>query len=539
MTSTIGRLRPPSLASFRTALGPSPSLIDRPWRAFWITLATLLTLRVAFAACSLQYHIDGDNTVSLLQANDWLSTPQKTYFWGQTYMGTTEVWLFSSLWRLICGAQSTVPLFYWVFCGQFLFALGAALVHAALIHTDASLWGRRRVFLLFLLVFGFTAPAFQKYTFGLGHGYSAVPFYAGLTVACYLLRARLHLALFLLVGLLLGQSHYIFRLHLVYPVALVLALLWDRPRANAWKVAAISAGVAMGLLHERIFLPTQGYAAQFCVTDVRHAWDNGWNAIAQAAVHVGTLPYSLLESEHALWFAGHRPESGDWIWWGERLGAGLLLILLAINVVRSLRSSKYLIFTTILAVNVAVLITSCLVLDTFTARRYMYLSVFSFPFLMMHPPWTIWHRLSMLLRAAALAVYAVTAVSFTTPLASFAERSSAQQFDQRHDCLVGSGGDLSALIALNGLRVRTVDFNWRLPSNYSRNVEATPEAVRNSCRQLFWIDAAGRPKDFIGSLCEPDEAFFSSSPRGIVPYPQRVAFYRCRVPRHGTLQRPP
>ena len=28
----------------------------------------------------------------------------------------------------------------------------------------------------------------------------------------------------------------------------------------------------------------------------------------------------------------------------------------------------------------------------------MYLSVFSFPFLMMHPPWTIWHRLSMLLR---------------------------------------------------------------------------------------------------------------------------------------------
>jgi hypothetical protein len=514
-------------------------VIDRPGRAFWLSLSTLLAVRFAFAVCSLQYHLDGDNTVALIQANDWLSTPQKTYFWGQTYMGTTEVWLFSSMWRLLFGAHSTVPILYWVFCGQFLFSLGAALVQAALVHTDASLWGRPRVFLLSLVVFGFTAPVFQKYTFGLGHGYSAVPFYAGLTIACYLLRTRLSLALLLLAGLLLGQSHYVFRLHLVYPVSLVLALLWDGPRTNAWKVAAISVGVAMGMLPEKMFLPAQGYAAQFCVTDVKHAWDNGWSAITQAAVHVGTLPYSLLESEHALWFAGHRPESGVWIWWGERVGAGLLLILLSIDVVRSLRSSQYLIFTTILAVNIAVLITSCLVLDTFTARRYMYLSVFSFPFLMMHPPWTIWHRLSLLLRTTALAVYAVSAVSFTTPLASFAERSSAQQFDERYDCLVGGGGDLSALMALNDLRVRTVDLNWRLPSNYSRNVAATPEAVRDSCRQLFWVDSGGRPKDFIRFLCEPDEAFYSSSPRGIVSYPQRVAFYRCRVPRHTTLQRSP
>jgi hypothetical protein len=532
-------LRVPSLLSSRIPVRSWSGFVSRPGRAFWLSFTTLLVVRFAFAACSVQYHIDGDNTVSLLQANDWLSTPQKIYFWGQTYMGTTEVWLFSSMWRLVFGASSTVPLLYWVLCGQLLFALGAALVQAALVYTDASVWGRPRVFLIYMLVFGFSAPVFQKYTFGLGHGYSAVPFYAGLTIACYLLRARLHLALFLLAGLLLGQSHYLFRLHLVYPVSLVLALLWAGPRTNLWKVAALSTGVAFGMLPEKMFLPAQGYPAQICLTDMRHAWDNGWIAIKQGAVQVGTLPYSLIESEHALWFAGHRPESGEWIWWGERVGAGLLLILLAIDVLRSLRSSTYLIFTTILAVNLAVLVTSCLTLDIFTGRRYLYLSVFSFPFLMMHPPWTIWHRLSMFLRTAALAVYAVSAVSFTTPLAGFAERSAALQFDERSDCLVGSGGDLSALIALNDLRVRTVDLNWRLRSNYSRNVEATPDAVRNGCRQLFWVDSGARPKDFIRHLCEPDEAFSSSAPRGMVSYPQQVAFYRCRVPRHGTRQRPP
>jgi hypothetical protein len=145
----------------------------------------------------------------------------------------------------------------------------------------------------------------------------------------------------------------------------------------------------------------------------------------------------------------------------------------------------------------------------------------------------------MLLRGGALVVYGVSALSFTTPLARFAERSAALQFDERYDCLVGSGGDLSALIALNDLRVRTVDLNWRLPSNYSRNVAATPEAVRDSCRQLFWVDAGRRPKDFIRSLCEPEDAFYSSPPRGIVTYPQEVAFYRCRVPRHGSPQRAP
>jgi hypothetical protein len=532
-------LRLPSTIPHRIRFLVWSDVIDRPGRAFWLSLSTLLVVRFAFAAYSLQYHLDGDNTVPLLQANDWLSTPQKIYFWGQTYMGTTDVWLFSSIWRLVFGPQSTIPVLYWVFWGQFLFALGAALVLAALIHTDAAAWGRPRVFLLFLVVFGFSAPVLQKYSFGLGLGYSGVPFHAGLTIACYLLRARLHLVLFVLVGLLLGHSHYLFRLQLVYPVALVLALLWAEPRANRWKVVAVAAGVVMGMMPEKMFLPEQGYAAQICLIDWRHAFANGWTALSQSAVQVGTLPYSLIESEHALWFAGHRPESSEWIWWGERVGAGLLLILLAFDVARSLRSSRYLIFTAILAVNIAVLVTSCLTLDTFTGRRYMFLSVFSFPFLMMRPPWTVWHRLSMLLRTGALVVYAVSALSFTTPLASFAHESAAQQFDQRYDCLVGSGGDLSALMALNDLRVRTVDLNWRLPSNYSRNVAATPEAVRDSCRQLFWVDAGGRPKDFIRFLCEPDEAFYSSPPRGIVSYPQHVAFYRCRVPRHSTLQRAP
>jgi hypothetical protein len=331
--------------------------------------------------------------------------------------------------------------------------------------------------------------------------------------------------------LLLGQSHYIFRLHLVYPAALIATLVLAHPRANAWKAGGLAAGVVIGMLPEQLLLPAQGYAPQFCFDDLQHLTANAWQAIAQSSVHAGTLPYGRLESEHALWFVARRPLSAEWIWSGERAGALLLAIPLALDIVRSVRSPAYRIFPAILAVNVAVLLTTCLALDVYSGRRYMYLSVFSIPFLMMHPPWTIWHRLAIALRAGALAVYTVSALSFTTPLASFANESASLQFDQRYDCLIGSGSQLSALVALNGLRVRTVDLDWRLKSNYSRNVEATSEAIRNTCRQLFWIDVNGRTAAAVQAVCEPQPAFHTATPTGIVEYPQEVKFYRCRIPR--------
>ena len=82
--------------------------------------------RVVFAALTVQFHVDGDNSVSLLQANDWLSTSQRSYFWGQDYMGTTEVWLFSAIWRMIAGQHAVIPLWYWSGLGQLFFALGVA-----------------------------------------------------------------------------------------------------------------------------------------------------------------------------------------------------------------------------------------------------------------------------------------------------------------------------------------------------------------------------------------------------------------------------
>ena len=65
--------------------------VSTPRRAFFAALLPVFVGRVVFAALTVQFHVDGDNTVSLLQANDWLSTPQRSYFWGQDYMGTTEV----------------------------------------------------------------------------------------------------------------------------------------------------------------------------------------------------------------------------------------------------------------------------------------------------------------------------------------------------------------------------------------------------------------------------------------------------------------
>ena len=70
----------------------------------------------------------------------------------------------------------------------------------------------------------------------------------------------------------------------------MLALAWAEPRANAWKVAAVCAGVALGMLPEKLFLPAQGYPLQICLADAKHALDNGWIALSQAAVHVGRCP---------------------------------------------------------------------------------------------------------------------------------------------------------------------------------------------------------------------------------------------------------
>jgi hypothetical protein len=97
---------------------------------------------------------------------------------------------------------------------------------------------------------------------------------------------------------------------------------------------------------------------------------------------------------------------------------------------------------------------------------------------------------------------------------------------------MGSGSHLSALIALNDLRARTVDLDWRLRSNYSRNVDPTLQAVRDNCRQLFWVDVNGRTTRAVEGICESASEFFEATPTGIVTYPQSdVGFYRCRIPR--------
>src|SRR4030095_6969982 len=105
----------------------------------WFTLI-LVAAHVGVAWASAEYHLDGDNTVSLVQANDWAFTPQTDYFWGQQYMGTTEVWLFSALWRLPFGNRAPVPLHYWIFIGQMLFVAGAGLTYAGLVATDRAFW---------------------------------------------------------------------------------------------------------------------------------------------------------------------------------------------------------------------------------------------------------------------------------------------------------------------------------------------------------------------------------------------------------------
>jgi hypothetical protein len=116
------------------------------------------------------------------------------------------------------------------------------------------------------------------------------------------------------------------------------------------------------------------------------------------------------------------------------------------------------------------------------------------------------------------------------PLSDFARESASQDFDEQRDCLAGFGADLSSLIALNDLRVQTVDIGWRLRGQYSRNVDATPEAVRAHCRQLFWVVTRKTPKKLMRKLCPHNESYYEGQLTGLVSYPAHVSFQRCVVP---------
>ncbi len=499
--------------------------VQRP--VMWFTLITIAA-HIALAWASVQYHLDGDNTVSLIQANDWAFSPQTAYFWGQGYMGTTEVWLCSSLWRLVFGDRAVIPLQYWVVVAQMLFAAGAALTYAGLVHADRALWGRRHVFLACLVVLGFTVPVFQKYAFGLGHGYSATPLYAGLTAYFYLKRDTIPWPWWVAAGVLLGQSHYIFRLHLVYPVALGIAMLLDLradPRGHAVRIAGLTAGTIAGMMPERLFHPPQGYALSVCAANAHHVIANAWQTISQLAVHVVTVPDSLFESEHALWFNLHRPLPAAWASAGLIAGALLVIVLTALQLWRDVKSPRYRVFSVILAVNLAVVAVSCIPLDPYAARRYLYPAALPLAFFILNGPWTIPQRIALATRTVGLAVYAVSAVSFTTPLARFVDVSVPAGFDVRQDCVIGSGGALSALMAFANLRIRTVDLDWRLRGNYSRNVAVAD--IRDKCRQLIWVNTGNQPARRIEPFCEPEPSYFVDTPHGVVAYPQVVSFSRC------------
>jgi len=488
---------------------------------------TLMTIaaHLAFAWASSQYHLDGDTTVSLVQANDWAFTTQRDYFWGQQYMGTTEVWLFSSLWRLVFGGRSAIPVQYWIAIGQLLFVAGAALTYAGLVFTDRAFWSRARVLAVSVVVLGFTVPVFQKFSFGVGQGYSSTPLYAGLTAYLYLRRDSIPWPLWVVAGFVLGQSHYIFRLHLIYPVALGAATLAAGPRAGATRIAGLLAGTIAGMMPEKLLRPPQGYSLSVCAASVHHVAANAYQVVSQLSVQAVTVPDSLFESEHALWFNLHRPLPAAWSSVGLAAGAALVLVLVALQVWRDRTSPRYRIFSMIFAVNLAIVIVSCIPLDPYAARRYLYPSALPVAFFMLNGPWTMPQRIALAVRTLGFAVYVVSAVSFTTPLAAFSAASVPAGFDARQDCVVGSGGALTVLMAFDNQRFRTVDLNWRLQNNYSRNV--APADARDRCRQLFWVNVGNVPARRIEPLCRPDPPYFVGSPHGVVTYPQVVSFSRC------------
>ena len=493
---------------------------------FWFFVSLCLT-RLILAFASFDYHIDGDTTVTLLMANDWDHTPAKAFFWGQQYMGTYEIWLLAKLGKLL--SLSPIPLWLATTLATLFYCAGATLVYAALLGYDAdhgrNTWAQRGRFILAFLILGFSPPSLQKYSFGIGTGYSFLPLVSGLCIFLGFRLRQLRWWTILAAGVLLGLSIEINRLNLVPIAGLALCLALTSIKKNFRNGCVLALGMLGGAAVELTVIPLS--ALSIYGGGSNFSWSRSLSnfkaTITQLGTYLGTLPYGVTETEHALWFStGHNDSSLTL----NVLSVAALIALVRFTWKPILSRRDYLPFTAICIVNLAILVFSSLSLDMYAARRYALPMTFPLAFLLIATPQFYLNRALIGLRVAALAVYLVFSLWFTTPLGHL--QDSLPTFSSEHDCLVGHGGDLTAIMALNRILPKTVDVNWRLIGNYSQNLDLHDSAaIRAACQHIFLVDTRHIKEENFREYCPHRTLLRDVKPSGLRRYRYAVQFYAC------------
>ena len=463
-------------------------LLSRPVVLFFLVV---LFVRLLHAYFSIDYHIDGDISLPWLMANDWVTTSQKRFFWGQQYMGTLEVWVLKSLGRILFGFETPIPFYLSTVLGQFFYSIGVTAIYAALCKIRPEFWNKRLQWLGSVLILGFAVPCFQKYSFGVGNGYTSMPIAFGLSFYLHSLLKDssspdfLKLAKYSLGGVVLGVLISVARLNAVPVLALSILLVLEK---RFWIAGVFFAGLGSGLLPEVIGGMTRNVPSQFSFIPTLGMVQNALLSWGLSGVSLGLIPFTWFEGEHALWFRSHANYSNTLIW-SLVLVSGLAGVFLVRRTLKSVPAGEWKFPLSVILVNLSLIALISPVLENFEARRYAFPIFFSFSIFILSNPSHLLNRALVFTRIVALGCYLFFSLNYITPLSEVTEGLHSFHFDSKTDCLAGHAGDLSPTFAYHQFISKVVDTaSWRVTGNFSKALPLNSDEIKKECGRLFVLD---------------------------------------------------
>lgn len=469
---------------------------------------------MVIALSTYPFHVCGDWTVPHLQLNDWENTLHKEYFWGQSFLATYEVRFFHWMARLFWSPSEFVPYWFSILGGQFLYSLGALLFYIAVRPTS---W------LVFLVLVGFPPPAYQKMSFCAGTAYSSFPLITGMGFFLISRLEKKEMLSWFLGGAVFGLGLSLHRITVVVPFALVLYHVIFHRKNLGWHLLGLGVGSFVGFLPELLHPPQVFAPAGVALFPLPLKFHNFVQLLSQMGHAFGISAQTLFEGEHALWFRGHSDLPKFWDYCVRTLSGAVFLFWLT-KIAKHLQGNIRRFALFLIAVNAGVLILANTPADIYGSRRYFFPGCLAVSVLIYETYQAIpVSRAAVYLRSFVLILATLNGLYFSTPLQNVRPVLEEAKFDLEKDCVLGFGGDLSALIGLTGSPYRVIDTGWRLQGNYSRSV------TLNQCRHVYRLEtfAWSDEKQELVKLCKTPRLLFEGTTRSLVPIHQRIQLFQC------------
>ncbi|MCX6119131.1 MAG: hypothetical protein NT027_16460 [Proteobacteria bacterium] len=501
-------------------------------KKFLLFLFTLLLIKLPVSFVTAKFNLDGDISMPWLMANDWELGRNLKFFWGQEYMGTSEVWLLNALGRIFWPMPAIIPYELNLVIAQLFLCLGASFIYVSLLRIDSDRWSGTKNFWALIVILGFLVPIMEKKAFGVAHGYSLTPLVSGLAVFFGTRPKSIKFYWYFIAGIFFGHSLYVCRLHLVVTFGLLLTLFLFRDRWLDKRCFSLLCGLAFAKFLEVYFHLSQNVYSAISIFPLSARVDNLTETFRAFSVYFGFSPFGTIETEHALWFVERYTlnwqDLADYLYARSYVLAAATLVYCLLKT-PNLRA--YTILYSILFVNLAVLTVTYLDLDRPVATRYLMPSAQILPLLPFLTNVKWFKNGVLVLKSGGLIVYLYSAVIFWTPLLRFSSLLHASS-NSATTCLMGHGGYLAAISGLNNLVPIIAVDGWRLFGNYSKAIDINDsESIQKSCDKIIAIEHPNAYDKIMSLSCivGSEVIRFDGTPTGLVQYPARVRIVECLV----------